>query len=248
MAVSPQQPPDPDSDDDAIDDDLMDDALPSDPNRMTLGMRVFFVVLMLAVAGMITYLVLNILYPEQFAKPSWIGAKSTKESGSGGGGAAMPKGFQVGGIAMGMTPAEAKAVYPDIRFEPAPGGGTTGVFRHHDGEYRVTFHAPDHRERAYRISSRHVYPKVSYVDLLSQMSGKYGRPEATSCGAEEGTIAIRCALQWTLVDAALDAQIRTAAPAGGADATKDAVTTLTVTAVDLRPDVMFQKPAVPPAK
>jgi hypothetical protein len=50
------------------------------------------------------------------------------------------------------------------------------------------------------------------------------------------------------VDAALDAQIRTAAPAGGADATKDAVTTLTVTAVDLRPDVMFQKPAVPPAK
>ena len=74
---------------------------------------------------------------------------------------------------------------------------------------------------------------------MSELAGKYGKPRASACGAEEGSVAIRCALQWDLPGTALDAQIRTAAPAGGGEAR----TTLTVTATDLRPDAGFAAPA-----
>lgn len=214
-----------------------DDMLPADPHRMTRGMRLMLAVLMVVVAGMVGYLVAIVVYPERFASPSWIGAKSTKREGGG----HVDKGFELGGVWLGMTPDQALAVYPSIRFTASAYGGRTGVFPHHDGEYRMSFHGPDKGERAYRISSRHVYPMVSYLELLSELTNKYGKPSASSCGAEEGTVAIQCALQWNRPDVALDAQIRTAAPAGGGDSR----TTLTVTATDLRPESAFAPPAGP---
>lgn len=202
---------------------------------MTLGMRLLFVVVLLIAAGMVGYLVLIVTFPEQFASKSWIGAKAPQQTAVVTADERAARGFELGGVWLGITPARARALYPAIRFEPGGDGGSIGVFPHHDGEYRVSFHGPDRGERAYRIASRHAYDKVSYLELLAELAGKYGKPRASTCGAEEGTVAIRCALQWDKRDTALDAQIRTAAPAGGG-ATR---TTLTVTATELRPDAAF---------
>jgi hypothetical protein len=240
MARHPKLSPAPNSD---LDDDLLDDDLPSDSAKMTFWMRIAYVALFLVVAGMVTYLILVILYPEQFAKPSWIGAaKPTKEAA-----ASRSKlgGIALGGVVLGMTPADVKAIYPETRFEALPEVGMTGQFRHHDGDYQVWFHGAERGERAHRIRSTHVYPTVSYVELLSELADKYGQPDASNCGAEPGTVAIGCKVQWALPDAALDAQIRTAAPPAGAPTGTVAVTTLAVTATDLRPDAVFQRPALP---
>ena len=228
---SPAPAPDPDLDDDFTEDDLSPDSA-----RMTFWIRIVYAALFLVVAGMVTYLVLVILYPEQFAKTSWIGAKPSSKEAAGGG---KPAGFGLGGIVLSMTPADVKAIYPETRLATLPEGGTTGLFRHHDGDYRVWFHGPERGERAYRIRSQHAYPTISYVELLAELANKYGPPDGSNCGAEQGTIAIGCRLQWALPDAALDAQIRTAAPPAGAAPGTAAVTTLIVTATDLRPDSVF---------
>ncbi len=230
---SPERRPEPDSDSES-DDDL----LPIDPTRTTLAMRLMYVAVLVLVAGMIVYLVLVVMFPEQFASRSWIGAKAPPSS-SAAAGAKAKRGFELGGVWLGMTPAEARAVYPNIRIEPAADGGSTGVFPHHDGEYQMSFHGAARGERAYRIRSRHSYAKASYLELLSELAGKYGKPRASACGAEEASVAIQCALQWDKGDTALDAQIRTAAPPAGSDSR----TTLTVTATDLRTDDDFAAPA-----
>jgi hypothetical protein len=237
MATKPKSPGRRrDADDDS---DLEEDLAAANPHRMTLGMRLMYIVLLLVVAGMVGYLVLIILFPEQFARPSWIGAKGLKQTSAGAG--KINKGFELGGVWLGMTPDQARVVYPNIRFEPAADSGRAGVFPHHDGEYQVSFRGPDRGERAYRIRSQHAYATVSYIELLSELGGKYGKPRASTCTAEEGAIGIQCSLQWDMPDVALDALIRTAAPAGGGDAR----TTLSVTATDLRPDAAFAAPAVP---
>lgn len=210
------------------------------PQRMTLGMRLMYIVLLLVVAGMVGYLVLIILFPEQFASRSWIGAKGPKQT-TAAGVAKIDKGFELGGVWLGITPDQARAIYPTIRFEAAADGGRAGVYPHHDGEYQVSFHGPDKGERAYRIRSQHAYATVSYVELLGELAGRYGKPRASACTAEEGSSGIQCSLQWERSDVALDALIRTAAPPGGGEAR----TTLTVTATDLRPDAAFAAPALP---
>jgi len=231
--MNPENPREPDTDSD-------DDFLPADPHRMTLGMRLMFIVLLLVVAGMVGYLVLIILFPDQFTRPSWIGAKSPKQTAAVAAGKS-DKGFELGGVWLGITPDQARAVYPAIRFDPGADGGRIGVFLHHDGEYQVSFHGPDRGERGYRIRAQHDYATASYVELLSELAGRYGKPRASACTAEETTVGIRCSLQWDMRDTALDALIRTAAPAGGGAAR----TTLTVTATDLRPDAAYVAPAEP---
>ena len=238
MATGPTPPaPRRDAEDDSEPDE---DFAAAVPHRMTLGMRLMYIVLLLVVAGMVGYLVLVILFPEQFASRSWIGAKGPKQTAAGD--AKIDKGFELGGVWLGITPDQARVVYPTIRFEPSADGGRAGVFPHHDGEYQVWFHGPDRGERAHRIRSQHAHAEASYVEILSELAGKYGKPRASACTAEEGVIGIQCSLQWELSDVALDALIRTAAPPGGGNAR----TTLTVTATDLRPDAAFAAPA--PAK
>lgn len=225
------------------DDDFLDDDLASDPARMTLGMKVVYFLLFFVVAIMVGYLILIILYPERFAQPAWIGATpASKEQAAG---RRTPTGFGMAGIVLSMTPADIRAIYPDTRFEAVHGGGLTGLFRHHDGDYQVWFRGSDKGERSYRIQSRHAYAKISYAELLAELGNKFGSPEVSSCGAEAGTIAIRCALRWQMPDVALDASIRTAAPPAGAAGGTAATTTVTITATDLRPDSMF---STPPAK
>ena len=217
-------------------DDFELDPSYADPHRMTLGMRFLYFLLLMVIAGLVGYLVLIILYPEQFAARDWIGAKSTKErAGQDETAAAALMGFQLGGIPLGISPEEARRVYPSMRLEPAPYSRQTGYFLHHNGQYQVSFRNPEHGGRAFRVKSEHTYPKVSYLELLTELSGKYGKPVKSGCGAEDETIAIRCTLRWKMKGVLVEALIRTAVPAGG----QDAQTLLAVTATDTRPDSAF---------
>ncbi len=218
------------------DDDFELDQAYADPHRMTLGMGLLYFLLLMAVTGLVGYLVLIILYPEQFGTRDWIGAKAIKERTSQEEEAAAAlKGFQLGGIHLGISPEEARRVYPSMRLEPAPFNRQTGYFLHHDGQYQVSFRNPERGGRAFRIKSEHTYPKVSYLELLTELSGKYGKPVKSGCGAEDEIIAIQCTLRWKMKGVLLEALIRTAVPEGG----QDAQTLLAVTATDTRLDSAF---------
>ena len=74
---------------------------------------------------------------------------------------------------------------------------------------------------------------VSYLELLTQLSGKYGKPAEFGCRAEDEIIAIQCTLRWEMKGVLIEALIRTAVPEGG----QDAQTLLAAT--DTRPDSAF---------
>lgn len=207
-----------------------------DPNKITTGMRVTFTLLMIGVTGMISYLVLLILYPEQFSPKDWIGATADKKIHATAETQALARGFELGGIKLGISPTEAKLIYPSLRLEPDP-GGQKGFFLHHDGDYQIFFKGLEQKERAYLVQSRHSFPKVSYLELLSELSARYGRPTGSSCTAAENEISIQCNLFWKKTRVHLTAKIKTSASQGG----EDTRTLLRVTASDIRPDSFFQK-------
>ncbi len=207
-----------------------------DPNTMTLAMRVSFTLLLLGVAGMVAYLVLVILYPDQFASRQWIGATAGKRMDNVAGAPALTRGFLLGGIQLGIPPSEAKRRYSSLRLEPDPGGGQKGYFPHHEGKYQVSFKGPEQGERAYRIQSRHEFAKISYLELLAELSGRYGRPAGSGCRAAENVVAVQCNLFWKMEGVRLTAEIKTSvSESGGA-----ARTLLTVIATDIRPGGLFQ--------
>ena len=218
------------------DDEFELDESYADLHRMTLGMRLLYFVLLMVVAAMVGYLILIILYPDQFAARDWIGAKTTMDrTGQQEEARAALKGFQMGGIHLGISPADALRVYPSMRLEAAPHNRQTGTFLHHDGQYQISFRDPERGGRAFRVKSEHTYPKVSYLDLLTELSAKYGKPVKSGCSAEDEAIAIQCTLRWKMKDVLIEALIRTAVPEGG----QDAQTLLAVTATDTRPDSAF---------
>ncbi len=219
-----------------FDDDLDLESF-DDINKMTLGMRVVSFLTFLGMAGMVGYLILLVLYPDRFSSQDWIGASSDKQSNSGAGALAKLRGFQLGGVTLGMTPDEARRVYPSLRLEAAPNGEQTGLFLHHEGEYQVFFRSPDRGEGAYRIQSLHYFPRVSYLELLTEITGRYGKPTGSDCGTPAETIAILCRLHWKMRGVRLNAEIRTSVFESG----NEARTALRVTATDTRRDIASGK-------
>ena len=61
------------------DGDLDLDQAYDDPHRMTPTMRLLYFFLLMVIAGMVGYLILIVLYSEQFAARDWIDATATKE-------------------------------------------------------------------------------------------------------------------------------------------------------------------------
>ena len=72
---------------------------------------------------------------------------------------------------------------------------------------------------------------VSYLELLTELIGKYGKPAESGCRAEDEIINIQCTLRWEMKGLL----IRTAVPEGGLVAE----TLLAVTVTDIRPDSAF---------
>ncbi len=225
---SPQEAPD---DIEDFDDDDLESF--DDLNKMTLGMRVVSVLTFLGVAAMVGYLILLVIYPDRFSPQDWIGASSEKQAGA----LARLKGFQLGGVTLGMTTDETRRVYPSLRLEPAPNGEQTGLFRHHEGDYQVFFRGSDRGGLAYRIQSLYYFPRVSYLELLTEITGRYGKPTGSDCGTPGDTIAILCRLHWKMKGVKLDAEIRTSVSESG----NEARTALRVTATDTRRDIAHAK-------
>ena len=74
---------------------------------------------------------------------------------------------------------------------------------------------------------------VSYLELLTELSGNFGKSAESGCRAEDEIIAIQCTLRWEMKGVLIEALIRAAVPEGG----QDAQTLLAAT--DTRPDSAF---------
>lgn len=220
-------------------DDLAFEETFGDPTGMTTSTRIITAMVIFAVIGMVGYLVLLVLYPDQFGSENWIGSGAPKQAGAKNAPQGPQGGFELGGIQLGMPGDEALKIYPNMRFVPHPKGGRIGTYLHHEGEYRVFFHGLEKNGRVWRIESRHVYTKISYLEMLSELSRRYGQPSGSDCGAGLKVIAIECDLVWTYPTFGLSAKIKTTAHEDGGQAS----TALGVTVIDLRPDRLFSRPA-----
>ena len=59
---------------------------------------------------------------------------------------------------------------------------------------------------------------VFYLELLTELSGNFGKSAESGCRAEDEIIAIQCTLRWEMKGVLIEALIRTAVPEGGLDA------------------------------
>jgi len=211
--------------------DRMHEETLGDPNKITAGMWVMFTLLIIFVAGMVLFLLLIIVYPDQFSPKDWIGATGDKKISGVNDRQPNAAAFKLGGVALRMIPSAVKDIYPSLTMTPDPGGGRMGSFTHHEGEYQVTFKGLEHGEQAFRIQSSHLFRKISYLDLLSELSTRYGQPNGSDCTADDKGVSIQCNLFWKLPGVRLTAEIKTAVAKNG----DTARTRLTVTALDLHP-------------
>jgi hypothetical protein len=223
----------------AFTDDLDFEETFGDPSGMTLGMKIATTLMILVAVVMVVYLVLLVLYPERYGPEDWIGAKAPKQAGAKAPSLEALKGFELGGIQLGLPADEAFKVYPSMQFTPNPKGGRIGAYQYHEGQFQVFFHGLEKSGRAYRIESRHVFTKISYLELLTELSQRYGQPSKSECGAGDEIIAIECHLVWTYPTFGLSANIKTTVSDDGSRAS----TALRVIAIDIRPDSFFTQPA-----
>ena len=212
---------------------------------MTVWMRLGYVIMLLGVAAIVIYLVLIILYPDQFATPDWIGEKSPKKNGK----ASIEvdltqiKSFKIGGLHLGDSLDVVRRTFPSISLQANPNFGPSdhvaqiGRYRHHEGDHQAFFRGPKQGNRLFKVETRHTYAKISYLELLGELSGRYGKPQKSTCGAQEKEIGIRCELYWRMSETLVKAIILTTAPRGGGAA----VTELFVQARDIRPDTYFSR-------
>ena len=215
-------------------DDLAFEETFGDPSGMTTGMKAVTALVGTGFIVMIVYLVLLVLYPDEYGAEDWIGSEGSQKAAQNRSSASL-KGFELGGIHLGLAADEALKVYPDMTFKPNPGARRIGTYRHQDGDYRVLFHGLEINTRAWRIDFLHEFTKIFYLDLLTELSQRYGQPSRSGCGAEGRIIAIECELIWQYPTFSLTARIKTTVSDDGDRAS----TALAITALDLRPDSFF---------
>ncbi|MDA0306508.1 MAG: hypothetical protein O3B76_09535 [Proteobacteria bacterium] len=240
-AKNPDKTPDPTGDDDDLDDFLLE----STYGKISIWMRLGYFLLLAGIAAMVGYLVLLVVFPEKFASQDWIGEKSqkTKTGTSIAVDLTLLKSFKIGGLSMSFTPEEARRTFPSLSLTANPNFGPSdqvaqfGHYRHHDGEYKVFFRGPKQGNRLFKVESRHTYSKISYLELLTELSGRYGKPQKSDCGAQEKQIGISCELYWRMSETLVSAKILTTAPKGGGPS----VTELFMQATDIRTNIYFSR-------
>ena len=77
------------------------------------------------------------------------------------------------------------------------------------------------------------FPRVSYLELLTEVSGRYGKSTGSDCSTPGDTFAILCRLHWKMKGVRLNVEIRTSVSESG----NEARTSLRVTATDIRRDI-----------
>jgi len=240
-AKKPDKTPDPTDDDDDLDDFLLESAY----GKISIWMRLGYFLLVVGIAAMVGYLVLLVVFPEKFSSQDWIGEKSqNKKTGTSiAVDLTLLKSFKIGGLRMSFTPEEAQRTFPSLTLTANPNFGPSdhvaqfGHYRHHDGDYQVFFHGPKQGNRLFKVESRHVYSKISYLELLTELNGRYGKPQKSVCGAQEKGIGISCELYWRMSETLVSAKILTTAPKGGGPS----VTELFIQARDIRTNIYFSR-------
>ncbi len=245
-AANPPAPPSgPASGPTDVDDDLDDFVFEAAYGKISIWMRLGYFLLVVGIAAMVGYLILLVVFPERFASQDWIGEKSqkTKTGTSIAVDLTLLKSFKIGGLHMSFTPEEAKRTFPSIflvdnpNFGPSDNVAKTGTYRYHDGDYKVFFRGPKQGNRLFKVESRHTYSKISYLELLTELSGRYGKPQKSDCGAQEKEIGIRCELYWRMSETLVSAKILTTAPKDGGAA----ITELFMQAKDTRTNIYFSR-------
>jgi len=244
-AKTPAPQPGPVPDQTGDEDDLDVFVLESTYGKISIWMKLGYLILVAGIAAMVGYLVLLVVFPERFASQDWIGEKSQKKKT----GTSIVvdltllKSFKIGGLRMSFTPEEAQRTFPSLTLAANPNFGPGdqvaqfGHYRHHDGDYQVFFHGPKQGNRLFKVESRHTYSKISYLELLTELSGRYGKPQKSDCGAQEKEIGIRCELYWRMSETLVSAKILTTAPKDGGAA----ITELFMQATDIRTNRYFSR-------
>ncbi len=151
-------------------------------------------------------------------KGAWNLSSSAQPSGSVTG---KRQPFQLAGVQLGMTPAEAGSVVSGLRLTGNWEDRQVGRYKLGNGTYNVSFRGPGGAKQAYRLSYEETFWNLSEVELRQRLKRKFGEPAINRCNRENSKLSWECTLQWPRRDGvALDAVIWTVKMANGVRKTR----------------------------
>jgi hypothetical protein len=129
--------------------------------------------------------------------------------------------FQLAGVQLGMTPAEAKSVVSGLQLTGNWEGRQVGSYKLGNGAYSISFLGPRGANQAYRLSYEETFWNLPEVNLRQRLKRKFGEPAISRCNRESSKLGWKCTLRWQRSDGvALDAVTRTVKMANGVRKTR----------------------------
>lgn len=126
-------------------------------------------------------------------------------------------GFEIGGVAFGMTPSRVRRLHPDSRSGADAFGRTVMSFTHDGTDYTVWFLDQKNAQLAYRIRLVRVLPSAQENDVLDELGNRFGRPATGDCATSIVSKTRDCTYTWRVADVAVSALIQPPPPVGPTD-------------------------------
>ncbi len=113
-----------------------------------------------------------------------------------------PGPLHLGGVTLGMTPADVRRLHPNLALTAADTGESRGTFVFHGVAYTVWFLGRDGGEKAFRIRADETFPTFTEADFQARFAEIFGRPVTSECTRSTLSGVDKCRFRWWPADGA----------------------------------------------
>ena len=106
------------------------------------------------------------------------------------------KGFQIGGVTLGMTPAMIGRLHSNLEVSTGENGEKKGSYASGGAFYNLKFIGTAGDYKAYRLRYDQAFSTIPQTEILDSISRKHGNPATSDCVRSIAKPATRCHFRW----------------------------------------------------
>lgn len=110
--------------------------------------------------------------------------------------------LHLGGVTLGMTPADIRRLHPNLALTAAATGESLGTFVFRGVAYTVWFLGRDGGEKAFRIRADETFPTFTEAHFQARFAEIFGRPATSECTRSTVSGVDECRFRWWPADGA----------------------------------------------
>ncbi len=106
------------------------------------------------------------------------------------------KGFEIGGVTLGMTPAMIGRLHSNLKLTTGKDGGKNGSYASGGAFYNLKFISTEGDYKAYRLRYDQAFSTIPQTEILNSISRKHGNPATSDCVRSTAKSATKCHFRW----------------------------------------------------